>query len=163
MEGAGHCGSCHTPTSVFGATDEDEPYGGSELQGWFAPDLTRTEGYGVGGWTVEEIVTYLKTRANEHSSAAGPMADVVAHSTQHVSVDDLTAMAVYLKDLAQTDVAEEESGDGPVAEAPEGMIEVGAEIYVDNCIGCHMTDGRGQADTFPPLPGNPTATSEGAQ
>lgn len=33
----------------------------------------------------------------------------------------------------------------------EKSIERGKEIYISNCVSCHMEDGRGIASVFPPL------------
>lgn len=35
----------------------------------------------------------------------------------------------------------------------------GAQVYVDNCAGCHRTDGKGYESTFPVLAGNPSLLS----
>jgi len=161
VEGAGHCGSCHTPRNALGGADEDEYLQGGAVQGWYATDLTAHEGYGVGTWTVEEITEYLKTGSNAHSTAAGPMAEVVANSTQKMSRDDLTAIAIYLGDEAGS------GGSGGTRDASEkadsAVALLGEAVFVDNCTACHMADGRGQTDVFPPLAGNATVVAVGPQ
>ena len=54
---------------------------------------------GLGAWSAHEIVEYLKTGSNAKAAAAGPMAEVVENSTQHLSEADLEAIAVYLKEM----------------------------------------------------------------
>lgn len=50
-------------------------------------------------WTVQDTKLFLKTGQNRYATASGNMADVIMHSTQHVSDDDLLAIASYLKSL----------------------------------------------------------------
>ncbi|MFX5660773.1 cytochrome c, partial [Acinetobacter baumannii] len=72
---------------------------GGTLIGWHAPSLGSDLRTGIGGWSAEEIVEYLKTGRNQRSAASGPMAEVVYFSTQHMTDADLKAIATYLKDL----------------------------------------------------------------
>src|SRR5450432_39381 len=39
VEGAGHCGACHTPKNMFCADKRSQPFGGGLVQGMFAPRL----------------------------------------------------------------------------------------------------------------------------
>ena len=39
VEGAAHCGACHTPKNIFGADKRGQRFGGGRVQGWFAPRL----------------------------------------------------------------------------------------------------------------------------
>ena len=45
----------------------------------------------------QQTVQYLKSAVNDVAVAAGPMAEAVTNSTQHMTDADLRAMAVYLK------------------------------------------------------------------
>src|SRR5690606_27204717 len=74
-----------------------------------------TEGTGLATWSRDDIVTFLKTGRNHRTAAFGSMADVVQHSTQYMSDDDLTAMASYLKSL------EARPGRSPVWEPKEDV------------------------------------------
>ena len=40
------------------------------------------------------------------------------------------------------------------AESDKDRIARGQALYVDQCAGCHMEDGSGQRNAFPPLAGN---------
>ena len=51
------------------------------LQGWFAPDITNDERVGLGHWSSDDIVAYLKTGHNRITAATGPMAEEIEHST----------------------------------------------------------------------------------
>ena len=116
--------------------------------GSFAPSLAGGLRDGLGGWTAAEIVEYLKTGSNDKSSAAGAMAEVVTNSTQYLTDADLADIAVYLKDMPD-----------PKSEAASGNIDkdttsLGAQVYTDDCTGCHMDGGEGLAHVFPPLKGS---------
>ncbi len=99
VEGAAHCGSCHTPKNMFGADKRGRAYGGGLVQGWFAPRLDSAERSGLKSWSVDDIVEYLQSGRNGKSHAGGLMAEVVVHSTSVMSDADVHAIAVYLKDL----------------------------------------------------------------
>ena len=52
------------------------------------------------GLPPEEVTALLKTGRSRHAAVAGPMSEVVTHSTQYLSDGDLNAIAVYLRSLA---------------------------------------------------------------
>ena len=68
-----------------------------ELQGWFAPNITNDARVGLGGWSVDDLVAYLKTGHNRVTAATGPMAEEVSLSSSHMTDPDLKAIAAYLK------------------------------------------------------------------
>src|SRR5690606_29255756 len=104
VEGFAHCGACHTPRGLafqekaLGDDDSRHFLSGSVLEGWYAKNL-RDEGSGLASWREDEIVQFLRTGRTDRSAAFGGMADVVEHSTQHMTAEDLQAMARYLKQL----------------------------------------------------------------
>jgi mono/diheme cytochrome c family protein len=148
VEGAAHCGACHTPKNLFGADRRGRAYGGGLVQGWFAPRLDGAERSGLKSWSVEDIVEYLQSGRNAKSHADGLMAEVVVNSTSKMSDADVRAIAVYLKDLPP----------GPpepsVTPPPEAEMTAGKAIYARACIACHEADGSGTPRIYPPLPGN---------
>ncbi|MEI7035322.1 cytochrome c [Fulvimonas yonginensis] len=144
VEGAGHCGACHSPKNVAGAADRDHPLTGGFAENAYAPSLAGGLRDGLGGWTEQDIVQYLRTGRNERTAAAGPMAEVVEQSTQYLSQPDLQAIAVYLKSLPVPKEA-------PVAVADKAAVGRGAALYLDNCEGCHLEQGQGELGAFPPL------------
>jgi mono/diheme cytochrome c family protein len=151
-EGPGHCGMCHTPKNVLGADDTSQRLQGYTLQGWFAPNITDDARRGLGGWSVDDIVAYLKTGHNKTSAATGLMSETLNLSTSKMSDDDLKAIAVYLKDqLAGSNANKTVSAD-PLDQA---VMKSGAQIYADECSGCHAADGKGAAGLFPALNGSP--------
>jgi len=148
VEGAAHCGACHTPKNMFGADKRGQTYGGGPVDGWFAPRLDGAMRSGLKSWSVEDIAEYLQSGRNGKSHAGKPMAEVVVNSTSKMSDADVRAMAVYLKDLPAG--ALEPVGAPP----PPARMADGARIYRSACIACHEADGSGAPRIYPPLPGN---------
>jgi mono/diheme cytochrome c family protein len=150
VEGAGHCGTCHTPKTLLGGDKANTPLTGAVLQGWFAPNITNNSYNGIGGWTKDDIVAYLKTGANSWTLASGPMADAVSHSTSKMTDADLTAIATYLKDSGAG-----RSEPKPTAVASDDKaMRAGAAIYKDSCAPCHKDSGDGESHLFPRLSGS---------
>ncbi|ADV13194.1 c-type cytochrome [Mesorhizobium ciceri] len=148
VQGAGHCGTCHSPKSFLGADKDSEFLQGASLQGWFAPDITNNAQSGLGKWSEEDLVKYLKTGVNAHSIASGPMAEAIENSTSKMTDPDLKAVAVYLKSLgSDVDSAQPAKPDAT-------RMTAGEAIYRDNCSACHGGDGAGSGALFPSLAGN---------
>ncbi|SEL39639.1 Cytochrome c, mono-and diheme variants [Roseateles sp. YR242] len=166
VQGAGHCGSCHTPrasTLQELALDDGGPQylaGGQVIDGWLASNLRGDAADGLGRWTVQDIVATLKTARNTHAAVVGtPMHEVVTQSTQHMTDEDLRAIAAYLKTLpaSSSAVAKFEPNEETARQLRSGVEpNRGAQVYVDNCAACHRTDGKGYAKAFPPIAGNAT-------
>jgi mono/diheme cytochrome c family protein len=97
VEGAGHCGTCHTPKTALGADKSDTPLAGAALQGWFAPNITTDAHKGIGGWSKDDLVQYLKSGTNRWTLASGPMAEAVSHSTSQMTDADVAAISTYMK------------------------------------------------------------------
>jgi mono/diheme cytochrome c family protein len=148
VEGAAHCGACHTPKNLFGADQRGRAYSGGLVQGWFAPRLDGAERSGLKSWSVDDIVEYLQSGRNARSHAGGLMAEVVVNSTSKMSDADVRAIAVYLKDLPAG------APEAAVPPAPQAELAAGAAIYARSCIACHEVDGSGAPRIYPPLPGN---------
>jgi mono/diheme cytochrome c family protein len=149
-EGLGHCGMCHTPKNFLGGDKTSERLQGYALQGWFAPDITNDARRGLGGWSADDVAAYLKTGHNRTGAASGPMSETLNLSTSQMSDADLTAIATYLKDQD----GQEQNRTAPKRPDPNTM-KVGAQIYADECSGCHTPNGTGVAGIFPSLNGSP--------
>lgn len=78
VEGLAHCGMCHTAKNFLGGDKTSHTLEGGTLQGWFDPDLTNDLRTGLGNWSIDDIVSYLRTGHNQISGASGPMAEVIA-------------------------------------------------------------------------------------
>ena len=93
-----HCGTCHTPRNFTQGLDKKKYLSGAPLGKWYAPNITPDKDSGIGRWSENDIVTYLRTgMLDKRAYAGGPMAEAVAHSTRYLSDKDLSAMAAYLK------------------------------------------------------------------
>jgi mono/diheme cytochrome c family protein len=150
VEGPGHCAACHTPKTFLGGDKTGEHLRGSYLQGWFAPDITNDDRVGLGRWSPDDVVAYLKTGHNRIAAATGPMADEIAQSTSHMHDGDLKAIATYLKSLPGR------GGIAPPLAASDPMMVAGQAIYRDQCSACHGLDGKGVPQLFPSLAESPS-------
>jgi len=150
-EGLGHCGACHTPKNFLGGDKTGERLRGYTLQGWVAPDITNDQRRGLGGWSVDEVATYLKTGHSRTGAATGLMSETVGNSTSHLSDTDLKAIATYLKD--QPGQGDNQKQDAPVVSSSP-IMNTGGKIYGDECAGCHISNGTGVAGLFPALDGS---------
>jgi mono/diheme cytochrome c family protein len=147
VEGLGHCGTCHTPKNMIGGDKDSEFLQGAVVENWVAPDITTNKHTGIGNWTQEDLMQYLKTGSNRFDMASGPMAEEVTNSSQHWTDADLKAVAVYLKDSGH------DSGNKAPApvKAEDNAMMTGKHIYADRCSACHTPDGKGQEGLFPRL------------
>ena len=149
IEGLGHCSACHSPRNVMGAIEKDKAFTGATVDGWFALNLTSNFKTGLGDWTIDQIVTYLKSgAAKSKSTTLGPMAEVVHNSLSYMTDADLKAMAEYLKALPANSALRTGYAE------PDASRQQGAVLYLDHCGGCHQSKGRGIPGIFPPLAGN---------
>ncbi len=153
-EGLMHCGMCHTPKNIAGGDKTGEQLQGYALQGWFAPDLTTDPRRGLGSWSIDDIVTYLKTGHNRFAAATGPMADEVANSSSTMTDADLRAVATWLKDQPSP----KEASARPI-DAADKTMKLGAAIYADECSACHAPNGTGIVGLFPALALAPSVQS----
>ena len=158
VEGAAHCSMCHTPRNPFGAEIKSKNYTGANLQNWFAPSLRSSNVHGLGNWSEEDIVSYLKTGSNRLTVASGPMAEAINASFQYFHDDDLVAMANYVKSLPDHGVAKPKSIDA----ANPQMIN-GKKVFIDNCIACHGIDGEGISSMIPAFKDNGTIQGQSSE
>ncbi len=154
VEGLGHCGACHTPKNSLGGDRTSATLQGGAIQDWFAPALGSDLRTGLGGWSVDDVVEYLRAGRNAKSAASGPMGEVVSYSTSHMPLADLQAIAVYLKD--QPAVPRDAI---PPLPASDAGMQAGRAIYLDNCAACHTATGAGIPRLFPTLSGSAVVQS----
>lgn len=149
VTGPEHCGACHTPKTVLGGDEAGKLYQGNVIQGWTAPNITGDRRRGLGSWSVEDVIEYLKTGHNRQAASSGPMAEEVGLSSSRMKDEELRAIAVYLKAQPGQD-----DGAAPVP-ALDPAMRAGAAIYADSCASCHRGDGSGVRGLFPTLAGAP--------
>lgn len=150
VEVMGHCGECHTPRNAIGALQQDQRLSGGLLLGYLAPSLLAHD-LAERGWSQPDLTTFLKHGISAQGSMFNEMYPVVHHSTQHLSDDDLGAMATYLL------------GDQPPAAkvieavALTGMSDSarrGRQQYLNVCAGCHGVEGEGKPHIAVAMRGN---------
>ena len=168
VSGLGHCSACHTARNVMGASQGADLAGGLiPVQNWYAPSLASPHEAGVADWDRQDIVNLLKIGVSSRASVNGPMTEVVQGSTQHLSNEDLNAMAQFLKELPAPAAGKPASQEIAVmamapsdnaATASTPLLARGAKLYDDQCAKCHGEDGKGQRagalNAYPALAGN---------
>ncbi len=158
----GHCAECHAPRNRWGALQDAQALGGGSMtaQRWYAPSLTDLREGALHDWPASDAVALLRTGRARDASVLGPMAEVVLHSTQHLSEGDLHAMATYLRELPRSDAAPIQARSKATADAritPE-MRTLGAKRYEAHCAQCHGERGEGAAPFYPRLAANRAVT-----
>jgi len=106
VTGAAHCGDCHTPRDSLGGPKSGMALAGTSdgPENSVIPNITPDKKTGIGRWSKGDLVTYLKTGMTPDGDLAGDlMAEVIDNSLQHLSNDDLTAIAEYLRSLPPVD------------------------------------------------------------
>jgi mono/diheme cytochrome c family protein len=146
VQALGHCGACHTAKNVLGADRTGHALEGGLVDDWFAPDITGDAQTGIGTWSAQDLVEYLKTGHNARSDAVGPMAEVIASSTSKLTDPDLLAIATYLR------AQKGHPSKAPPAPEPETMA-AGKKVY-DICAACHEDDGSGSPRVYTALANN---------
>lgn len=160
-----HCGTCHTPRNFMLGEKTDRYLGGGQLAGWYAPNITSSETGGIGDWSEDDLVAYLKTgRVHGRAQAAGSMGEVVSFSTSKLSDTDLHALAAYIKQVpALDDEVDHKARDSfgqpmndpdirtAVPKRIDNLDQMSAlQIFDDNCAACHGRNGAGTTDRAVP-------------
>lgn len=137
VEGLGHCGSCHTPRNIAGGESRSRSYAGGVAEGWIAPALNK-DNPAARAWTVDQIISYLRTGIDmNHSVAGGPMGPVV-HNLAKAPEADVHAIAVYVASLMGNAGAKAPDAPAPDRVALAAMSHpAGAALFAGACAGCH--------------------------
>ena len=162
VQGLGHCGACHTPRGIAwqekALSDSSPDYlSGAALDAWYAPDLRSDMRTGLGSWSKDDIVEFLKHGHNRVGTAFGSMIDVVNNSTPYLSDSDIDAIAVYLKSLPATSTQQTFAYDDATTVALRSghASQPGAAVYTGTCANCHGLDAKAFTPYMPTLAGNP--------
>ncbi len=154
VRGLGHCAACHSARNALGASSPLDLAGGLiPMQNWYAPSLNSPTEAGVSRWPLEDVVALLQVGTSPRGTVQGPMAEVVLHSTQHLSAADLRAMAVFLTALPERPSELEAK---PLTRTR--LSEEGGQLYSQHCAQCHGERGEGVAGAYPALAGNRAVT-----
>ena len=140
VEGPGHCGMCHTPSwniltdkLPLGAPIRKYNLTGASVAGYQAPNISASN---IGNIPNAEIIqVFTEDKLIGGGAVVGPMLEVNHDSMRYLSMDDLDAIATYLKSV--------KSATRP---KPTGS-NIGKGIYEANCAGCHAA-GAGGAPKF---------------
>ncbi len=153
VQGLGHCSACHTPRNLLGATRSGGTLSGAliPMLDWYASPLGGSGTDGLGNWPQPELESLLKTGISARGAVAGPMAEVVRLSLQHLSDSDIHAMAGYLKSLPAGTGQGQAAAPGP---GDSTALALGKSLYEKHCAECHKDSGAGAPPAFPPLAGN---------
>jgi len=152
VEGLAHCEECHTPRNFMQGLKTSGRLSGEVQAGWHAFNITPDKTSGIGNWGDDDLVHYLSVGvAPGRANAAGPMAEVVADSTQFLTNEDLRSIGVYLRSVppvAGGDARARDQWGKPADDVTQlrGTSPVGvngAQLFVGNCASCHDWTGRG--------------------
>jgi mono/diheme cytochrome c family protein len=131
----------------MGASVKGDALGGGEItgQGWFAPNISSDVREGIGAWSDQQLLEFLKTGVTPgHAIAAGPMAETIHTSLRYLSDADLNAMAQFLKIApAKTLYADQAT-----------TVSEGGVPYLEHCGICHQPNGAGLKGAVPNLAGS---------
>lgn len=160
-EGAAHCSTCHSPRGLLMQEKKGSALSGGFVGPWFAPNITSDRISGIGLWQHADLVRYLRSgHVGGKAQAAGSMGEAVEYSFQHLTGDDLDAIATYIQTVPGVrDASENVSrfqlgaaksqvaafrGTAPSEKSP------GAQLFQGNCASCHLYDGQGTRDGYYP-------------
>jgi mono/diheme cytochrome c family protein len=104
VEGAGHCGECHTPRDRFGGLVHDRWLGGAqnpEGEGR-VPNIT-PGGKNISGWSAADIAYYLESGFTPEFDTVGGSMVAVQENLSKLGGEDRDAIAAYLKALPALD------------------------------------------------------------
>ena len=153
VQGAGHCGACHTARNAFGAEKRGpgDYLGGATVDHWDAPALNALSTAPL-PWTRDDLYDYLRTgHSVRHGVAAGPMAPVIA-GLAALPDRDILAMATYLADLRGDDAA---NAARATAGTPAAVSQAPASLAA-------VASGSAAATPAPSAAASPAVDSPGA-
>lgn len=166
VNGLGHCSACHSSRNSLGANAGVNDLSGGELTSWYAPALTNSKEISLAKWSQQELTALLKSGVNQHTAVSGPMAEVVAGSTQHLSEADIKSMVSYLQAIPTVQAVEKDmldkvmAGTELSAERMDAVMKQGGALYKTHCMDCHGAQGEGVANIYPALNANPGLLSQ---
>ncbi|HVA15692.1 MAG TPA: cytochrome c [Stellaceae bacterium] len=163
VEALGHCGECHTPRRFTQSLNNSQKFSGAIAQGWQAYNITGAKRSGIGGWTDDALVSYLSTgHASGHSSASGPMAEVISDSLHNLTQDDIRSIVVYLRSIPAIDSGPQVAPNPPAKTAAPPPPGLGEQVFAGNCANCHNWDGSGVQSPYADLAGSRTVNDPAA-
>jgi mono/diheme cytochrome c family protein len=165
VQGAAHCSACHTPRGFLMQEKSNEEFAGGQVGPRYAPNITSDMNSGIGSWSQDELVQYLRAGdARGKAPAAGSMGEAVEHSFQYLSDTDLNAMATYVRTVPAIHDPADHSSRFAFGRASSalGLLRgkqgirsddgnpTGAELFQGNCASCHSPLAQGSKDGYYP-------------
>ncbi len=165
VTGAAHCSTCHTPRGPLMEEENSKFLSGGQVGAWYAPNITADPQSGIGRWSQANIVQYLRTgNLPGKAQAAGSMGEAVEHSFQHLTTDDLNAIATYIRTVKPVTTPENagsrfNQGDshdatGHIRGLSQQQVteanQQGLSLFQGNCASCHEPGGQGSRDSYYP-------------
>lgn len=159
VNGLEHCGECHNENKLLGDIGWSHRLQGGVIDGWYAPNITSDQHYGIGRFTDDQLATYLKTgAAPTMGSVLGPMAQTVHESLSKLTDADVKAVVAYLKTTEPlSDYKDARKSDFT------GNDPTGVQTYLSFCASCHQQNGAGVPGKIPALDGNGAVASGGPE
>jgi len=169
-EALAHCGECHTPRNLAFALNNRKKFAGALTAGWRAFNISSDKATGLGGWSDDDIFSYLSIgHAAGHGTASGPMAEAVDHSLSQLAPEDIRAVVTYLRSVPATASADLPATLAPPAPAShkDGVASPdprGKMVFQGACVSCHGWTGESALSPFATLTGawavnDPSATN----
>jgi mono/diheme cytochrome c family protein len=169
-EALAHCGECHTPRNLAFALNNRKKFGGALTAGWRAFNISSDKATGLGGWSDDDIFSYLSTgHAAGHGTASGPMGEAVDQSFSLLAPEDIRAMVAYLRSvpaIASTDLPATLAPPAPASHKDGGSTPDprGKMVFQGACVSCHGWTGESSLSPFATLTGawavnDPSATN----
>ncbi len=96
VQGASHCGECHTPRNQFGGLDQDRMFEGNPK----GPDKEKIPHMIPKKWEANDFFNVLRMGMKPDGDfVGGSMGHVIAKTTSKLTKEDLSMVAIYLKSL----------------------------------------------------------------
>ena len=159
VNGLEHCGECHNNRLLLGNTSLAGRLLGGPIQVWYAPSLRPENQSGLGRFSRDEVVAFLRDGHSPHmGTVGGPMSETVDESLSKLTNSDLHAIVdyLYMQPPGATYVARQQV-------VPSASVVAGHSIYLSNCASCHQVDGMGVPGHIPALAGNGMVRAAGPQ
>jgi mono/diheme cytochrome c family protein len=166
-EALAHCGECHTPRNLAFALDNRKKFGGAVTAGWRAFNISSDKAAGIGGWSDDDLASYLSTgHAKGHGTASGPMGEAVDHSLSRLAPEDIRAMVAYLRSVppvASTDMPATTAPPAPPSHKAGVTADArGKMVFQAACVSCHEWSGESLVSPMATLTGAWAVNDPGA-
>ena len=168
-EALAHCGECHTPRNLAFALDNRKKFAGAVAAGWKAFNITSDKDTGIGGWSDDEVFTYLANgHAQGRGTAAGPMGEAVDQSFSQLAPADIHALVSYVRSVPAVTSSEPATIAPPAPALPkEGGATAdaaGRKVFEEACVSCHNWTGVSAISPYATIAGaravnDPAATN----